>query len=244
MIAEAECSKRQTFNTTHWSVILATGRTDGHHSHEAWNKVAESYWLPVYAFIRRQGHGEVDAQDLTQDFFVHLFTRQAFEGLIPGQSRFRSFLLVCLKNFLTSRYRSSQAARRRPKNGFVPFDGKAAEATYQAELVDYATPESEFERQWAVAVLNHTLDLLAQRYAKDGKQEYFEHLAPHLVGGDGSTTNAELASQLNTTEDAVKTAKCRLRQRFRALLREEIAATVPNAEIDDELRHLLSVLTR
>ena len=232
------------FVTTHWSVVLAASSADTPDSREAWEKFARTYWPPVYGFIRRSSHGPEDAQDLTQDFFFKLIDRKVLEGVSPGQGRFRSFLLVCLKHFLTDQHRRSQAACRRPKNGWLHLAAAETEAAYRAEQVEFATPEASFERQWAAALLDQAMAGLEEYYAGQGKGAMFDQLAVHLVGNPSAVPHAELAVRLKTSEGAIKNEMYRLRQRFRSLFREQVAATVPSEEVEEEMRYVLRVLSQ
>ena len=235
---------QKSFSTTHWSVVLAATQTDGPGSLNAWERLATIYWPPLYAYIRRSGRRPADAQDLTQSFFAALISRQSLEGLVPGKGRFRSYLLVCLKNFVADEHRRAQAARRRPETACFSLDTSTAEGRYQAELVDHETPESIYERQWAAAMVDHAISRLEAYYLEQGKGEMFECLAAHLVRDPEAVPHAELAARLGSSEGAVKNAMYRLRQRFRAFFRKEVAATVAPDEVEDEIRHIHQVLAR
>lgn len=235
-------TERNCFNTTHWSVVLQTAQADPDRSQEAWNRLAQGYWPPVYAFIRHRGYCPEDAEDLTQDFFLGLIGKQAFKAIVPETGRFRSYLLVCLNHFLIGRFRRSRAACRQPEQNCIPIDLPDAEAAFHADLVSHATPESLFEYQWAVALLNSAFDELKKHYIEDGKAELYECLAPYLLG-EGEVSYAELGAKLQITEAAVKTAVYRIRQRFRFVFKQAVAATVKGEEVEAELKHLFSVLS-
>lgn len=241
-MSEPEGTERQYFNTTHWSVVLATAHASPDLSRAAWDKLVQIYWQAVYGYIRHRGYSPSDAEDLTQEFFVGLFSKRAFKSVTPGRGRFRSFLLVCLNRFLISRHRRSLAAIRQPQYSAISYDAPGAEAAFQADIVNYATPESLFEHQWAVALLDSTLEELRRHYSEQGKEELYEHIVVHLVGSK-EAPYAQIAAQLRISEPAVKTAVYRLRLRFRYLFREAVAATVAAEEVDDELKHLLSILS-
>ena len=240
----ASAGGENQFATTHWSVVLAAAQEDRPRSREAWEKLAENYWPPLYAYIRRSGREPEDAKDLTQSFFVGLMDRGALAGLEPGEKKFRSFLLVCLNNFLTDQHRHAQAARRRPESGWLRLDEPAAEDHYQTELVDSATPEGLFERQWAATLMDRALARLETYYSDQGRREVFECLVAHLVRDPEAVPHLELAARLRTSETAVKSDMYRLRQRFRLFFRREVAATVPPDEVEEEMKHVVRVLSR
>ena len=232
----------ETFQTTHWSVVLAAAGPDTPHSREAWEKFAKIYWPPVYAFIRLSSHGPEDAQDLAQEFFLKLINRNTLAEVVPGQDRFRSFLLVCLKHFLTDQQRRAQTTRRHHGTESLWIDAVQAEDAYCAELVELATPESLFERRWAATLLDQAMVCLKAYYYERDKHALFDQLVMHLTGDADAVPHAELAWRLHTTESGIKNEMFRLRQRLQSLFREQVAATVPNCEVDAEMRHILRVL--
>ena len=232
----------ETFQTTHWSVVLAAAGPDTPQSREAWEKFAKIYWPPVYAFIRLSSHGPEDAQDLAQEFFLKLIDRKALDEVAPGQSRFRSFLLACLKHFLTDQQRRAHATRRHHETEWVCLAAVEAEDAYRAELVELATPESLFERRWAATLLDQTMACLKAYYYERDKHALFDQLVMHLTGDADAVPHAELAGRLHTTESGIKNEMFRLRQRLQSLFREQVAATVPSCEVDAEMRHILRVL--
>ena len=242
--ASSASSDHRDFVTTHWSVVLAAAQEDRPQSREAWETLAQNYWPPLYAYIRRSGREPEDAKDLTQSFFIGLMDRGALAGLEPGEEKFRSFLLVCLNHFLTDQHRHAQAARRRPESGWLRLDEAIAEGRYQTELVDPATPEILFERQWAATLMDQALARLEAYYSDQGRRDLFESLVAHLVRDPQAVPHLELAARLGTSEAAVKSDMYRFRQRFRLFFRREVAATVPPDEVEEEMRHVVRVLTR
>lgn len=241
-MAEPEGTERKFFSTTHWSVVLATAHASPELSRDAWNKLVQTYWQAVYGYIRHRGSSPPDAEDLTQEFFLSLFSKRGFKSVDPARGRFRSFLLVCLNRFLISHHRRSIAAFRQPQRNVVSYDAPGAEAAFQADVINYATPESLFEHRWAVALLDNTLEELRKHYTEQGKGELYEQIVVHLADSRG-TPYAQIAEQLQISEPAVKTAVYRLRLRFRYLFREAVAATVAEEAVEDELKYLLSVLS-
>lgn len=233
-----------TFTTTHWSVVLAAGQEDSTLARQALEKLCRIYWFPLYAYLRRRGCTEHDAQDLTQGFFAHLLQRAAFGAVAPGRGKFRSFLLASLNHFLADQFDRQQAQKRGGGKSDFSFDVLQAEQHYQTEMVDGETPETLFERRWAIAVLDAAMARMKGEYESAGKGRLFEQLAGYLVAGVERRPYAEVAPTLGLNDEAARKAVQRLRQSFRKAIREEIAQTVASpAEVDEELRHLWSVLS-
>lgn len=229
------------FATTHWSVVVAAGGTDTPRAREALTKLCQAYWYPIYAFIRRRGRSAHDAQDLTQEFFARLLEKNWMAAAEPGRGRFRSFLLGALNHFLANEWRKEQAQKRGGYAQIVQLD--AAEIRYGAEPADNLTPERQFERKWAVTLLDLVLQRLAAEFKRENKGEMFEALKPSLVGDRDTQPYAEIAGRLGISEGAVKVAVHRLRKRYRQLFREAVAETIASLdEIESEVRHLISVL--
>jgi len=232
------------FHTTHWTVVLAARAKDGAAAHEALASLCATYWYPLYAFIRRQGSSPHDAEDLTQEFFFRFLERHSLGSVQPAAGKFRSFLLVCLKNFLANERERSQAQRRGGGRPLVPLDSGDAETRYSLEPADHRTPESEFERRWAFAVIERTMRELRGEHAGGEKRTLFEELQGFLPCGQGNVSKAELAAKRGVSVGAIDLAIHRLRQRFGALLREQVAHTVSSeTEVEEEIRHLISVLS-
>jgi len=232
------------FTPTHWSVVLAAaGRSDSTHARDALEKLCRNYWLPIYAFVRRQGHNPHDAQDLTQEFFTRLLERNYLAGVDREKGRFRSFLLASLKHFLANEWDKAKAQKRGGGHVLISIDAAAAENSVGLEPADVLTAEKIFERRWALSLLEQVLRRLREEYARDGKEQQFEQLKSTLTEASRSVSYAEIARRLATSEGAVKVAVHRLRQRYRELLRAEIADTVADPrEIDDEIRNLFAAL--
>jgi len=232
-----------TFVTTHWSVVAAAGRSDTTRARDALAKLCQTYWFPLYAYVRRRGHAPEDAKDLTQEFFARLLERNWVADADQEKGRFRSFLLSALNHFLADEWDKARAQKRGGGVASVPLQFDTAETRYGVEPVDNVTPERIFERRWALTLLEEVLKRLQAEYVREGKSDLFVALNPCLVGERTSQPYAELAEKLGLTEAAVKTSVHRLRQRYRQLLRDEIAHTVTRPdEVDDELRHLFAVL--
>jgi RNA polymerase sigma-70 factor (ECF subfamily) len=238
-------SKAAVFATTHWSVVLAAGQSADAQASAALEDLGRTYWYPLYAYVRRRGHSPEDAQDLTQEFFAGLLGGQAFGQITREGGKFRSFLLTALNHFLVNEWEHRRAQRRDERKIAFSLDEFDPEARYQFEPADEATPERLFERQWAAALLGQVLRQLRDEYAGEGKVNLFEQLQPCLTGAEQMLPYAELAMRLGMTEDAVKMAVHRLRKRYGGLLRAEVANTVASPqEIDDEIRHLITITAR
>jgi RNA polymerase sigma factor (sigma-70 family) len=229
------------FATTHWSVVLeAQGQSPA--AQEALEKLCRTYWRPVYSFIRRQGTGPEEAEDLTQSFFALLLERRDLETVRREKGRLRSYLLVSLKHFLTNeRYRATTIKRGEGRR-LVPLDALGDEPTNLAPP-DTLSADQIYERRWALTVLEEVLARLGDEYRVAGNATLFDRLKKLLTDEPDRPSQAEIADEFGMTENAVKQAFHRLRQRYRELLHEEIAHTViAPGDIEDELRHLVAVL--
>ena len=241
-IGDSGMPRGPEFPSTHWSVVLAAGGPHSAMARASLEKLCRVYWYPLYGFVRRQGHGPEDAQDLTQEFFSRFLERESFRHADQERGRFRTFLLACLKHFLFSEWRKGQAAKR--SNGPVfSLDQNEAEERFQAEPGDLLTPDKIFEKRWATALLDHVLHQLGEEYAEQGKRQLFDHLKLTIWGNKEVGPYAELAPQFGLSEGALKVAVHRLRQRYLQILRAEVADTLADpAAVDDELRHLIQVM--
>jgi RNA polymerase sigma-70 factor (ECF subfamily) len=230
------------FQSTHWTVVLAAGLNDSPESSAALQKLCTAYWCPLYAFIRRRGYTVEEAEDLTQDFFARLIEKELLAEVTREGGRFRSFLLTVLKRFLANEWNREHAQKRSGGKPRLPIDG-TAEARYQRELTEHATPETLFERQWAAAVLDQVLIRLRDEYTAGGKQALFEQLQNCLPGAQREFPYAEMAVTFGMKESAVRMAASRLRRRYGALLRAEIAVTVSSPEeINEEIGYLIGLV--
>ena len=236
-------SSNACFTTTHWSVVLAAGRSDSAQATEALEKLCRTYWYPLYAYIRRHGYGPEDAQDLAQDFFAQLLRKNYPARADRAKGRFRTFLLHALNQFLADQRERAAALKRGGGQRIISLDEEAPEDRYRLEVPDELTPEKLFERRWAQTVLDRALARLRDEFVAEGKEAAYEVLKAFEPGEQNPLSYAETAVRLGASESAVKSMIYRLRQRHRELVREEIAHTVPTvAEIDEELRHLVAVL--
>ncbi len=232
------------FQTTLWTMVVHAGRSDSTLAREALAQLCQTYWYPLYVFVRRQGYQAHDAQDLTQAFFTRLLEKHALGQVDREKGKFRSFLLASLKNFLANEWDKGQAQKRGGGHEVISLDHDSAESRYGLEPSHYLSPDKIFERRWALTLLEQVLASLRDEYCSDGKADLFEQLKTTLTGESGSVTYAAIAERLGMTEGAIKVAAHRLRHRYRELIRTEIGQTVASADdVDDELRHLLSVLS-
>ena len=231
------------FALTHWSVVLAAGRSDSTHARTALEKLCCTYWQPIYAYVRRQGHRSHDAQDLTQEFFSRLLEKKSLADVDRAKGRFRSFLLASLKHFLANEWDKAKAQKRGGGQLLISIDAQSAETACGIDPADQASAEKIFERRWALTLLDHALQRLRQEHVQEGKEHLFEQLKGTLTEASRSVRYAEIAAQLEMSEGAVKVAVHRLRQRYRELLRAEIADTVATpGEVEEEIRALFSAL--
>jgi RNA polymerase sigma-70 factor (ECF subfamily) len=242
-MATSEAARpRNYFATTHWSVVLNAGRSETTRGRDALAALCETYWYPLYAYVRRQGHSPHDAEDLTQGFFACLLESESLAGVSPDKGRFRTFLLVALKRFLANEWHRANSQKRGGGSFHVPLQGHTAETRYIAEPIQELTAEKLYERRWALTLLDRVLDRLGQEFHNAAKSELFEKLKPYLMGEKGAIPYAQAALASGLSEGAFKVAVHRLRRRFRELFREEVAHTVAKPEeIDQEIRHLLAV---
>ena len=237
---EADISR---FGSTHWSVVRAACGRDDDRAREALAKLCATYWYPLYAFVRRQGFGPEDAEDLTQGFFAHLLEHEALATVDQAKGKFRSFLLASLRHFLAVERQQARAQKRGGGHASVPLDAPYAEKRYALELADAASPDKVFERNWALALMEQVLDRLRAEQVVLDKRAQFDLLRDCLMGDPDAPRYADLAAKLRMSEDAMKMAVSRLRRRYRQLLRQEIAHTVSTpAEVEEEIRHLFAAL--
>jgi len=238
-----EPPRRPAFVTTHWSVVLTAGRSDTTRAHEALSRLCETYWYPLYAFVRRRGQSPEDAQDLTQEFFARLLAHDWVSRADPQKGRFRSFLLSALNHFLANEWDKAQAQKRGGGAVLLPLDTAVAESRYCADAGNAMTPDRLYDRQWAMTLLDRALTRLEAEHERLGKAAEFAVLSPALTAERGDIPYATLATQLCLSEAAARMAVHRLRKRFREVFREEIAQTVAAPdEVEEEIRHLLAAL--
>ena len=233
------------FDTTDWSVVLKAARGDTTDCRAALATLCEAYWYPVYAFVRRSGHAAADAEDLTQAYFACFLEREYLRQVRPDHGRFRSFLLVSVRNFLHNERDRGRTLKRGGRRRFVPLEGEEGEVLYGKEPVESVTPETLFERAWVGAVLDRTLGRLAAEHEGDPRGSRFARLRPFLMEDGGSSTYAEVAREWGVGEAAVWVAVYRMRRRFVYFLRQEVGRTVADpGDVEEEIRYLLTAASR
>lgn len=233
------------FVTTRWSLVAAAQDRSTPESREALAALCESYWYPLYGFVRGQGFSADEAQDLTQEFFASILEKDLFDVIDPKKGRFRSFLLTACQHFLANQRDRAQAKKRGGGRTFISIDIASAEARYSSEHVTSpSAADRVFERRWALALLDQCLSRLRNEYESRGKKHFFEVVCPFLVGSKGVHPYSQIAAELGISEGALKVAVHRLRHRYRELLREEIGRTVDHpAQVDEEIRELFAALS-
>ena len=231
------------FPATRWTLVVAAGDPQRKEARSALASLCESYWYPLYAYLRRRGYPADQAQDLTQEFFVRLLEGRYLDRADPEKGRFRSFLLTSLKFFVADEEDRHRASKR-GGGVLVPLEFSSGEERYQREPGHDETPERIFERRWALSMLDRVVERLRNEFVHHGHAEHFERLKVFLLG-QSDAPYAALAREMNTSEGALKVAVHRLRKRYRELFRQEIADTVADpAEVESELRFLAAVLAR
>jgi RNA polymerase sigma factor (sigma-70 family) len=230
------------FTTTHWSVVLeAQGESPA--AQEALEKLCRTYWRPIYSYVRRQGACNADAEDLTQSFFTLLLERKDLNIVRKEKGRLRSYLLTSLKNFLTDDRRRVMAIKRGKGQRLIPLDEIRESERIDFERSDRLTPDQIYERRWAFTVLEQVMARLREEYRSAGNLPFFDQMKKMLMDEAGRLSQAQVASEFDMTENAVKQAFYRFRQRYQTIFREEIAHTVAiPSDIEDELRYLIDVV--
>jgi RNA polymerase sigma-70 factor (ECF subfamily) len=233
------------FNTTHWSLVAAAQSDEASRTRagKALEELCRAYWYPLYAFVRRRGYSPADAQDLTQSFFARFIETGGFASADRERGRFRTYLLGAMKHFLANEWHRARTQKRGGGLNFLEWDALEPEARYALEPAQSSDPDLDYDREWALELIARAKKKLRQESEADGKGELFEALKQSLTGDEPS--RSETAARLGLSESALKAALHRLRQRYRKLLRAEIAETVnTRADIDAEMRYLVEVLRR
>ena len=234
--------RTEVFATTQWQLVLDCCEADSPVAEAALAELCKIYWRPIYFYIRRRGYGVEDAEDLTQDFFAHILSKQWLDRADPKRGKFRAFLLTSLKRFLIDANERAKTQKRGGSVAFIPFHEVTAELQYIADEGNQPSPEATFDAHWAASVVREALRRLGERYESEGKESTFRALKPFLAGEVGMSTN-QLASSLGLAASAVKTLLYRMRQRYGELLRDEVAKTLtdPN-DVDAEISYLCSII--
>ena len=231
------------FAPTRWTVVLTAAHIDTTHARAALAQLCEAYWYPLYAYVRRKGYSPPDAEDLTQAFFAQVLEEHFIVAADKEKGRFRSFLLTRLNHFLADEWDRLKAQKRGGGQRLIPLEGGTAETRYQIEPVDARSPDKLFEHRWAVTLLERVFERLRQEYEAEGKAALFGELQGCLAQARAAVPYAEVGTRLGLSEGALRVAVHRLRQRYRDVLRAEIADTVSGPEaVEEELRYLFRVL--
>ncbi len=226
------------FHPTHWSLIAALRAGDAPRAGKAMESLCQAYWYPLYAYVRRLGHPQEDAADLTQGFFLHLMEHRLLEGADPGRGRLRNLLLTAMQRFLRDDWRKQQRHKRGCGHHPLSIDEVTAEGRYAREPASADTPESLYHRRWALTLLERTLTGLREDYAQQGKADLFDALKPALTEDPDAESADRTGETLGMAAGAVRVAVCRLRARYRARLLAEVAASMDartEAEVDRKL---------
>lgn len=235
--------KRDRFATTQWSIVASAGEPSSEASKLALQQLCQTYWMPLYGFARRKTQTAHEAQDLTQSFFVELLEKNYVGTAIPERGKFRSFLLTAFKNFMSKAWEKGRAQKRGGGQGHLSLDFQTADSQFEIHPDSGLTPEQYFDQQWVFALLAKILDRLAQEFQQAGHRDRFDQLKHFVIGDHSGLTYAVPADALGISVDAAKKAVSRMRARYRAILREQIAQTVATPdEIDAEISNLFAVL--
>jgi RNA polymerase sigma factor (sigma-70 family) len=241
--------ERRVFATTRWSVVLSAGDSGGEErtARDALAELCRTYWRPIFSFVCRRGYSAEDAQDLTQDFFVMILGNHWLQRADPNRGRFRSLLLKSLQNFLNNAAEQKHTQKRGGDVEFISWDQWMAEAPSQisisAQALDSLPAERIFDLRWAGTVVEQALRRLREECESKGRLRLFEALSSHLISERTDVSYANLSAALDIAESAVKKQLHNMRQRYRWLLRDEVAHTVENpADVEDEIRYLCAAL--
>lgn len=221
--------------------MVAAGSSAAPQAARALEELCHTYWYPLYAYIRRQGHSKEDAEDLTQGFFALFLERNYLEGLSSEKGRFRAFLLASLKHFLANE--RDRVGRQKRGGGIAPLslDWQDADSRYQVAPTHELSPDKLYDRTWAVMLLERVINRLREESVAEDKASQFEQLKPFLMVGKSAIPYAQAANELGLTEGAVRVVVHRLRKRYRELLRQEIGQTLADpAQVDEEMRALFT----
>ena len=239
--AKSDSAGAGRFDTTHWSLVLAAGRRGTDESAAALERLCQTYWLPLYAYVRRRVSDVHDAQDMTQGFFERLLDKNYLADADPQRGRFRSFLLTAFKHFLSKEWEKAKAQKRGGGRSHISLNFSTGDSQITLQPAGGLTAEQMYERQWVITLLGRVMQRLETELEKVGKRSQFERLKDFIVSTKEETTYADVASELSMTESAARMATSRLRRRYRQLLREEIAQTVSSPEdIEDEINSLFT----
>jgi RNA polymerase sigma-70 factor (ECF subfamily) len=241
---QGDVSRVPVFATTHWTVVLAAGRSSTPQSDTALEQLCKTYWFPLYAYVRRRGNTKEDAEDLTQAFFARFLAKNYLAGLSAEHGRFRAFLLASLKHFLINDWKKSQRQKRGGGETLLSLDWQTADTKFQVASTAEPSPDKAFDREWALALLARVIERLQKECEADGKGKLFEQLKIFLTTGKDESAQTKVAKSLGMEEATVRVAIHRLRKRYRQLLRDEISQTLSDsADVDEEMRALFAAFS-
>jgi len=241
---EPNASAPRVFATTHWSVVVAAGDGGTEPGRKALETLCQNYWYPIYVYVRRKGYGTEDAQDLTQEFFARLISKEHLRLADREKGKFRTFLLAMLDYFVAREWSKAHRQKRGGQFTFISLDQQTPEERYRLENTDNDNPEKGFMREWALAVLKQVMSELERECEANGKGSLFRDVKHLLSGERDGAAYTEISQRLGMAEGTVRVAVHRLRQRYGELLRNEVAQTVGSAEeVDEEMRYLLNSLS-
>jgi DNA-directed RNA polymerase specialized sigma24 family protein len=233
------------FVPTRWTLVISAGRKSSPQSDQALADLCRTYWYPLYAYVRRQGHSRENAEDLTQAFFARFLQKNYLEGLSSDRGKFRAFMLACMKHFLANEWDKNTRQKRGGTAQHLSLDWQSADERYHLDPPDNASPDVLYDREWALALLEQVVTRLRKEYTDVGKGDLFEHAKGFLMGTGDVVPHAKAANNLNMEEGALRVAVHRMRKRYRDMLKEEISQTLCGpADVQDELRSLQQALIR
>ena len=236
--------KDGAFTATQWTQIRLAAETSSPDGQEALQQLCQTYWYPLYAYVRRKGHNPEEAQDLTQAFFARLLDKKYIALAAPELGRFRTFLLSSLQRFLINEWEKVRTQKRGGGASFVTWDEAETERLYQTEQSSGKSPEELYDRRWALTLLDQVFLKLQAEFAAEGHSSRFAKLKVLLWGDKSAPPYSEVAAQLGMTEGTLKVAVHRLRHRYRELLREQVLRTSARPEdVDEEIRYLIAVIS-
>lgn len=243
--SHAPASGGDHFATTRWTIVLSAGHKSSPNSDRALAELCQTYWYPLYAYVRRQGHTQEDAEDLTQAFFERFLAKNYLDGLAAERGRFRAFLLASLKHFLANEWDRSQRQKRGGGAEHLSLNWQDADQRYHLDPPDPTNPEQLFDREWALAMLDSVITRLAGEYVVAGKAALFDQAKGFLTLDAATIPYAEAARELGLNEGALRVTVHRLRKRYRELLRDQIAQTLADPRlVEEELRSLLAAIAK
>ena len=231
------------FATTHWSVVIDAAAKDSTNRRIALESLCADYWYPLYFYVRRQGKNDHEAKDLIQGFFSKLWEKRYLQTVCPEKGRFRAFMMMAIKRYMANEWKKEQAAKRGGQVAHISFNCDGADERYAHEGDSALSVEEQFDRQWALTILNTVFHRLAEDYQKRGKEELYQFLRTTLPGQSQIMSYEEDARHFDLSLNTIKSETYRLRKRFKDFLRNTVENTLlEGQDIDEELRYLIKIL--